>query len=146
MTDLYENARILRKNQTFEEQMLWEKLRGKQILGKRFHRQKPIAVYYEGYTSEYIVDFYCRESKLVIELDGNQHECQKKYDEVRTELLAKKGLRVIRFKNKEIRENIELVLIKIKGHIFREYQEISALPCELASREGLGMGASYVLR
>jgi len=117
MANLYENARRLRKNQTVEEQMLWERLRSKQVLGKRFLRQKPIVVYYEGHKSEFIADFYCREAKLVIEIDGSQHEQQTEYDNLRTGLLAKKGLKVTRFANAAIRKNIEQVLVEIKKHI-----------------------------
>ena len=67
----FEAARILRKNMTFHEKLLWEKLKLKQICGKRFRRQHPIDFF--------IVDFYCHEARLVVEIDG---EIQKKPERV----------------------------------------------------------------
>jgi len=62
---LKEKARKLRKNLTESEQVLWSRLRRKQVLGVQFYRQRPIG--------KYIVDFYCPKAKLVIEIDGSQH-------------------------------------------------------------------------
>ena len=89
-------ARMLRNNSTPEERKLWyEHLRYHEI---RFKRQHPIG--------PYIVDFYCPQAKLVIELDGRQHYTQKgmENDEIRTEFLKKQGLRVLRISNYKIRE------------------------------------------
>ena len=78
-------ARELRKNMTETEQVLWKRLRRKQILGVPFYRQKPLA--------GYIVDFYCATAMLVIELDGSQHNTldAKQYDAVRTKALEAMG-------------------------------------------------------
>ena len=65
-------AQMLRKNMTLSEILLWQQLKGKQLLGYDFHRQKPI--------DEYVVDFYCPKLKLVIEIDGDSHEGKEEAD------------------------------------------------------------------
>jgi len=92
-------ARMLRKNMTKEEKNLWyDYLRTYPV---RFLRQKVLG--------KYIVDFYCAEAKLVIELDGSQHYEEKgiEYDAERTAYLEKYGLRVIRIENIEINKNFD---------------------------------------
>ena len=92
-------ARMLRKNMTKEEKHLWyDYLRTYPV---RFLRQKVLG--------KYIVDFYCAEAKLVIELDGSQHYEEKgiEYDAERTAYLEKYGLRVIRIENIEINKNFD---------------------------------------
>ena len=92
-------ARMLRKNMTKEEKHLWyDYLRTYSV---RFLRQKVLG--------KYIVDFYCAEAKLVIELDGSQHYEEKgiEYDAERTAYLEKYGLRVIRIENIEINKNFD---------------------------------------
>ena len=86
----------LRNNPTDAEKYLWYELKKGQLNGKKFRRQQSI--------SKYIVDFYCPEEQLVIELDGEQHfeNEHKKYDERRTEYLGKLNLRVIRFRNTDV--------------------------------------------
>ena len=100
-------ARYLRKSQTPQEQKLWNLLRNRQLLGYKFKRQYPIG--------NYIVDFVCREKRLVIELDGGQHNIAVNinYDFLRSEYIKQRGFKVIRFWNKEIDENIEGVIAKI---------------------------------
>ncbi len=97
-------ARELRKNMTDAEQVLWKRLRCKQILGVPFYRQKPL--------SHYIVDFYCPAAMLVIELDGSQHYTPDalQYDVVRTQTLETMGLRVLRFDNRQVLQELESVL------------------------------------
>jgi very-short-patch-repair endonuclease len=70
-------ARTLRKNMTLSEILLWQKIKGKQLLGYDFHRQKPIL--------DYVVDFYCPKLKLVIEIDGDSHEGKENSDRIRQE-------------------------------------------------------------
>ncbi len=101
----FEKARQLRANITPEETILWERLKGKQICNVRFRRQHPI--------NKYIVDFYCHEAKLVIELDGKIHLKRKGYDKDRTRILNELNLDVIRFSNEKIHSNIEEVLRKV---------------------------------
>jgi very-short-patch-repair endonuclease len=92
---------------TEAEQLLWSRLRRKQLKGSQFYRQKIIG--------NYIVDFYCAEAKLVIELDGSQHysEIGRMKDGVRDDYLAEMGLRVIRFSDRDVLLNIDGVLVKI---------------------------------
>jgi len=104
-------ARILRKNQTPQETKMWNILRNSQIQGLKFRRQYPI--------ESYIVDFVCKEIKLIIEVDGGQHNEVKniEYDNERTRVLESKGYKVIRFWNNEVDENIEGVYQKIIDEI-----------------------------
>ncbi len=100
-------ARELRKNETEAEKLLWSRIRRKQILDVQFKRQKPIG--------NYIVDFYGVEAKLVIELDGSQHfEPQAvAYDLERTKFLELLGVKVIRFDNAQVFNELENVLTVI---------------------------------
>lgn len=101
-------SRNLRKNMTTQEIKLWQKIRKRQFYGFKFLRQ---------YTfDKYIVDFICREKKIIIEIDGGQHnEFQNsEYDKSRTIFLNSLGYTVIRFWNNEIDENIEGVWDRIK--------------------------------
>lgn len=94
---LTDNAKILRKNMTKEEQHLWyDFLRSYPI---RFLRQKVI--------DNYIVDFYCHEARLIIELDGSQHYEEKRLlkDKIRTERIESRNLTVIRIPNNEVSKN-----------------------------------------
>ena len=104
---LFEFAKHLRHNETKAEKLLWEKLRNKQVLNMRFKRQHPILYF--------IADFYCHQAKLIIELDGGVHNSdeQYQYDQSRDDELAKVNLRVLRFRNDDVFENIEAVLTKI---------------------------------
>ena len=100
-------ARNLRKNMTYPETVLWSRIRLKQLKGYQFYRQKPI--------DEFIVDFYCPKAKLVIELDGSQHKSTAsiKNDSVKDNHLINLGLKVLRFNNNDVTENIEGVLNNI---------------------------------
>jgi very-short-patch-repair endonuclease len=86
--------RILRRNMTDAERKLWRALRGRQMEGLKFRRQHPF--------ENYVLDFVCLEEKIVIELDGGQHQDSKTEDEIRTKLLEKAGFRVLRFWNHEV--------------------------------------------
>jgi very-short-patch-repair endonuclease len=89
-------SRRLRKDMTDAEQLLWSRLRRKQLHGAQFYRQKPLA--------RFIVDFYCATAKLVIEVDGSQHfeAADRQYDHARTQALESLGLRVMRFDNRQV--------------------------------------------
>jgi very-short-patch-repair endonuclease len=102
-----ETARILRKRMTNCELLLWEKLRSRQILGLRFRSQHPIDFF--------IADFYCHKARLVIEIDGEIHKEQIEYDNGREAEIEKYNLKVIRFSNDEIINEIDTVLSKIKA-------------------------------
>ena len=96
-----EKAKELRKNMTPQERKLWQILRKNQFYGFEIRRQYPI--------DKYIVDFICRSKKIIIEIDGGQHNDEKyiKYDENRSKDLSKLGYKVIRFWNNDIDKNIE---------------------------------------
>lgn len=98
-------SRYNKKNQTNAEKILWFSLRNKQLEGNKFRRQFPIL--------HYILDFYCIEKQLAIELDGSQHIANESYDKQRTVDLEKIGIRVIRFWDNEILQNLNEVLEKI---------------------------------
>jgi len=108
---LKEYSRKLRKDITDTENLLWSKLRRKQLNGYQFYRQKIIG--------NYIVDFYCPKAKLIVELDGGQHYTNngKQRDRIRDDYLVSLGLKVIRFSDREIFENLNGVLEKIWGSL-----------------------------
>ena len=110
-SDSFSKAQLLRRNETKAEKLLWEKLRNNQLEGLKFRRQHPVNIY--------IADFYCHKFKLIIELDGDYHnqEEQKQKDEVRTEVLRLNDLKIIRFKNEEVEQDINQVLTMIKNKI-----------------------------
>lgn len=104
-------ARNLRKNATIQERRLWNLLKNRQFYNLKFKRQQPIG--------DYIVDFICKEAKIIIEVDGGQHNEPEniEYDKTRTEYLNNLGYKVIRFWNNEIYENIEGVVLRLKEEI-----------------------------
>lgn len=95
-------ARELRKNATDAELKLWAHLRLRQIGGYKFRRQHPLG--------PFIVDFTCLEKKLIIEVDGGQHDELKFYDAKRDRWLEDKGFKVLRFWNNEVLLDIEVVM------------------------------------
>ena len=97
-------SRNLRSNMTDAEQLLWSKLRRKQILGVQFYRQKPV--------SGFIVDFYCAAANLVIELDGSQHvESEQQIKDIqRDQKLKALGLQVLRFNNNQVLTELDAVM------------------------------------
>lgn len=103
-TPLLEAARTLRKSMTDAEQLMWHCLRQKQLGGFRFRRQHPF--------ERFVLDFYCCEAKLAIELDGGQHNEPDNIarDMERTAFLEQHGIQVIRFWNNEVFQNLEGVL------------------------------------
>ena len=98
-------ARGLRRRQTDAERRLWARLRDRRLLGVRFARQVPIG--------PYIVDFCCREQRLIVELDGGQHATRADYDAGRTAFLEGLGYRVLRFWDNEALRNTDGVLQRI---------------------------------
>lgn len=104
-----QDARInLRKAITPEEKLLWDKLRNNK-LGFRFRRQHSIR--------NFVADFFCSMKRLIIELDGNPHLDNKEGDQERTNYFESLGIKVIRFWNWEVRENINEVMEKIKEEL-----------------------------
>ncbi len=127
----FDKARQLRSNMTPAEQELWKHIRRNQVDGFRFRRQHPV--------SRFILDFYCHESTLAIELDGSvhDHEDQKIYDQERDRVIRELGIEVLRFKNDEVFENLADVLNKIWTQLKNRLQVLTK-----SSREGEDLGGA----
>ena len=108
---LKEKARHLRNNSTKAEIRLWLYLKGRQMMGYDFHRQKPI--------DNFIVDFFCRELMLAIELDGYTHTFEKvaDRDERKEQRLRELGVRVKRLRDEDVMNNIEGVMKEIEDRV-----------------------------
>ncbi|HTK03377.1 MAG TPA: endonuclease domain-containing protein [Alphaproteobacteria bacterium] len=99
--DLTPMARINRRNPTIAEEIIWHKVLRYRKTGFKFTRQKPI--------NRFILDFYCSELNLAIEIDGDSHNKKKGTDKMRDEFLYKIGIQTIRFTNEEIMNNLNRV-------------------------------------
>lgn len=106
---LKELARQNRNNATLAEKILWKRLKGKQLRGYDFHRQKPI--------ENFIADFYCYALRLIIEVDGSSHNEKMEYDEMRSERIRNLGFQVIRFTNNDVLNNIDGVIASLEMFI-----------------------------
>ena len=100
--NLKQLARDLRKNMTLSEVLLWNELKNKSISGLDFDLQRPIG--------NYIVDFYCKELFLAIEIDGDTHIYRYDYDDERQKELERLGVRFLRFDDIEVKKNMSNVL------------------------------------
>jgi very-short-patch-repair endonuclease len=120
--DLKQLAKELRKNMTLSEVLLWNELKQKKMLGLDFDRQRPI--------NNYIVDFYCKELSLAIEIDGDTHIFKYDYDEERQTSLEKMGVHFLRFDDIDVKRNMFNVLRVIEDWIGRNK------PTPDPSREG----------
>jgi len=109
--DIFKKAKELRKMETEAEKILWSHINKNQMLGMSFRRQHPI--------SQFIADFYCHQLKLVIEVDGSIHELpeNKIYDIGRSEILNDYGIKVMRFSNTQVMNEIESVIKSIRNVI-----------------------------
>src|SRR3989442_1833042 len=103
------HAKRLRRDETDAERKLWMRLRDRQLNGLKFRRQQPIG--------RYVVDFFCPERRLVIELDGGHHADQVQADQRRTEFLNTAGYRVLRFWDHEVLANTDAVLQQIAAAV-----------------------------
>ncbi len=101
-----EFARHLRRNQSRAEGLFWQKIRGRRFCNLKFKRQVPI--------DKYIADFVCDSEKLIVELDGYQHDDNELYDDERTAVLQSHGFRVFRVRNEDIYADINEVLDSLK--------------------------------
>ena len=99
-------ARKLRNNSTFTEVMVWNYLKGNQVRGYDFDRQRPI--------DNYIVDFYCKDLFLAIEIDGESHYGNPDRDKKKDKRLKELGVTVLRFDDMEVRYQLDKVLEKIE--------------------------------
>ncbi|MFO0966094.1 MAG: endonuclease domain-containing protein [Gemmataceae bacterium] len=104
-------ARSLRKNMTDAERRLWAELRRRQLLNFKFRRQAPIGAY--------VVDFVCVPARLIVELDGGQHNLEenKAKDEKRTTWLSSQGFHVMRFWNHDVFESLDAILEVIWSYL-----------------------------
>ena len=119
-----EYRRLLRMTETPTERMLWKKLKGKQLEGYRFRQQ-------HGF-GPYVLDFYCPSLRLCIEIDGEVHveDRVKQKDEERTIFLKENRIKVLKFRNEEVEQNIGNVLERIKNYIrsINQGQEVVQTP------------------
>ena len=113
-----EKRRYLRKEQTFTEKIFWMHIRNRQVLGYKFRRQYSV--------DHFVIDFYCPELKLAIELDGGVHEKpeQKEYDIARQKYLENFGIYFIRITNDEFMDNPNKAFEKIKTEIKKTFKGI----------------------
>jgi very-short-patch-repair endonuclease len=118
-------ARRLRRNATIAEQRLWNRLRSRALHGMKFVRQEPVG--------PYIVDFVCREHRLIIEVDGGQH-CDSERDAIRDRWLRDHDYKVLRFWNNDVIENTDGVLETIASGL----REGSPSPSPRVRGEGRG--------
>lgn len=104
---LFKQAYQLRREQTIAEKRLWQELRSKKLNGYKFRRQHPVA--------RFIIDFYCHKANLIIEVDGSIHDEKvvTEYDNWREAELIAMGFRMIRIRNQEVMDNIQLVKQRI---------------------------------
>lgn len=107
-SDLKDRARELRRNSTLSEVLLWKQIRNR-ALGCQFHRQIPIA--------DYIVDFYCHELHLAIEIDGSSHDNKYLYDAHRHVRLETMGIHLLHIDDLEVKRDIQNVILQIVNEI-----------------------------
>ena len=98
-------AQEMRRNMTPCEKILWDRIKEKKLNGCRFRRQHPVC--------RYILDFYCHEKRLAVEVDGDTHKERKDYDEYRDQFLENAGIKTIRITNEDVLNNIDLVIKRI---------------------------------
>ena len=98
-------SKHFRMNQSYAERRLWKVLRNRQIHKLKWRRQHPIG--------NYIVDFYCAQHHLVLEVDGDAHAYRKSYDDERTNWLTQKGYHILRFANRDVVNNIDAVVDQV---------------------------------
>jgi len=118
MTELItKTIRFLRRNATPAEEKFWQIVRQRKIDGIRFYRQHPIEFEMNGCKRFFIADFYCKQRKLIVEIDGGIHERQQEYDIYRTFIIEQLGMRVVRFTNDEVRFEIKNVVDRLKENL-----------------------------
>lgn len=109
--DLIEKARKLRKKSTPRERAIWNALRRKQVLGFEFRRQRPV--------DAFILDFYCKECMLAIEIDGSSHYYKQEYDTIRQKRLESMGITFLRFSETDAKNYTESVVLEIQKWLIK---------------------------
>ena len=123
-------ARNLRNHSTKSEIILWQHLKGKQLLGYDFHRQRPI--------DNYIVDFFCHELLLAIELDGITHEFPEviQKDKIKEKRLRSLGIQLLRFDDDQVIEDIDWVIEEINLYVLNFRKTHPPTPLERGGHSG----------
>ena len=126
--DMRARARRLRRDATDAERALWRRLRGKQLEGLKFRRQHAVG--------RFVLDFYCHECRLAVELDGGQHgeAAHRRRDDTRTAFLERKGVAVLRYSNLEVLQETEAVLEDLRRRAVARRRQPSPNPSR--KREG----------
>jgi len=106
-------SRKMRKSQSEAEKVFWENVRKKRLRGLKFYRQYPIYYEIDNNESFFIADFFCFEKKTIIEVDGKVHQYRKKSDNLRTQILNSLGIRIMRFYNEDVENELDRVLAEI---------------------------------
>ena len=117
---LKELARDLRRHSTYTEILLWQQIKNRK-LGFQFHRQVPL--------NEFIVDFYCHDLILALEIDGSSHDSEQAivYDDLRQQTLENLGVRFLRFTNDEVSTNLKGVIYTVENWINEHKGDITPL-------------------
>jgi very-short-patch-repair endonuclease len=116
-------SRILRKRSTFSEELAWNMLRGRRALDLKFRRQYAVR--------GFVLDFYCFELKLAIEIDGSVHDNQKEYDAMRQEIIEREGIAFIRISSDDLAESPERIIEKIRTFMLTHKTETFPSPARL---------------
>ncbi|MGY4612216.1 DUF559 domain-containing protein [Thermostichus sp. OS-CIW-38] len=134
--ELIARARQLRREATAAESLLWELLRDRRLLGRKFRRQHPIG--------QFIADFFCDDARLIIEIDGAVHRepTQQERDRLREEILREHGFAMLRFTNEQIFDHTEQVLQEIAAYVTAHSYEH---PSPLSQSLGRGAGGEGYL-
>jgi very-short-patch-repair endonuclease len=119
-------ARSLRREMTPAEKALWTALRGRRFDGLKFRRQYP--------TGQYVLDFYCLELHLALEIDGESHLGKEEHDELRTKAIEAEGINIVRFWNTQVYDEFESVM----EAIWRECQQRRSLKIGQSQDKGHG--------
>ncbi|MCC6804740.1 MAG: endonuclease domain-containing protein [Anaerolineae bacterium] len=106
---MHELAAELRKEHTASEEIPWQALRNRQLEGRKFRRQNPIGAF--------VVDFYCAEERLVVEVDGGIHQAQCEADRLRQEVIESLGLRFVRVTTEQVENDLPAVLERIRSGV-----------------------------
>lgn len=110
----------LRKHPTKTEEIVWKILRNRKFLDLKFRRQHVI--------KGYVVDFFCKELNLAVEIDGKIHEKQKSYDEMRQSILVNSGINIVRVTNSEMMESFNILLNRIRFMKNKLSQDLTQSP------------------
>ncbi|MCL6614571.1 MAG: endonuclease domain-containing protein, partial [Firmicutes bacterium] len=127
-----ETVRYLRRHETESERLFWELVRNRRLTGLKFSRQVPFTFRHEGRKRFVVVDFYCAEKRLAVEIDGGIHDRKFGMDAYRTMVLGMLGIRVLRIRNEELKDRG-----KVKEMVFRAWGITHPPPTPLSKlREG----------